>query len=227
MAQETEIKLQIRDEQALRSALKRLGAQSVAASPGRVYEQNVIFDTPQGGLAKNGQLLRIRTETPHHPSSKRGSGASSRTVLTFKQPPVAASSFEQADALRRHKIREEFELEVSDPAILTRIFEGLGMKGWFRYEKYRTTYRLTHRAHWARGLLLELDETPIGTFLELEGPPEAIDRAAQELGFSKHDYILKNYLALYFEECRRKGREPRNMLFEPPPLVEAQRKKSK
>ena len=38
-----------------------------------------------------------------------------------------------------------------------------------------------------RGLLIELDETPIGAFVELEGPAEAIDRAATELGFGKSD----------------------------------------
>src|SRR2546430_12204052 len=79
------------------------------------------------------------------------------------------------------------------------------MRGWFRYEKCRTTFRLPASKAWALGLLIELDETPIGTFVELEGPAAAIDRAATELGFSKHDYLSKNYLRLYMEECRRKG----------------------
>jgi len=56
------------------------------------------------------------------------------------------------------------------------------MSGWFRYEKYRTTFRLPDSNAWANGLLIELDETPIGTFVELEGPAAAIDRAAEELG---------------------------------------------
>jgi adenylate cyclase class 2 len=97
--------------------------------------------------------------------------------------------------------------------MLSKIFEGLGMDGWFRYEKYRTTYKLGKSQPWAKGLLIELDETPVGTFIELEGPGEAIDRAAQELGFSKRDHITKSYLAVYVEECRRQGIEPRNMLF--------------
>jgi len=88
------------------------------------------------------------------------------------------------------------------------------MKGWFRYEKYRTTYHLPPSTEWAKGLLIELDETPIGTFVELEGPPEAIDRAAEELGFSRHDYIVMNYLSLYLEDCRAKGIEPRDMVFQ-------------
>jgi len=112
-----------------------------------------------------------------------------------------------------YKIRDEIELEITDPGNLTRIFEGLGMSGWFRYEKNRTTFRLPNSKTWANGLLIELDETPIGTFVELEGPASAIDRAAEELGFTKHDYVLKNYLRSYMEDCRRKGEEPHHMVF--------------
>lgn len=217
MARETEIKLPIHDAKGLLRALKRLGARVVPTAPGRIHEQNVIFDTPQGGLAKHGQLLRVRTESLDSPAKPRRSGTALRTVLTFKRPPASSrSSPEQMDISRRHKVREEFEVQVADAAALARIFEGLGMSGWFRYEKYRTTYRLAARARWAQGLLLELDETPIGTFLELEGPPEAIDRAARELGYSRHDYILKNYLTLYVEDCRKRGQEPHHMLFDPP-----------
>ena len=89
----------------------------------------------------------------------------------------------------------------------------MGLRPWFRYEKYRTTFRMPDSKPWANGLLIELDETPIGTFVELEGPATAIDRAAEELGFSKHDYVLKNYLRLYMEDCRRKGEQPLHMVF--------------
>ena len=57
---------------------------------------------------------------------------------------------------RRHKVREEIELEVSDGKSLARIFEGLGMNAWFRYEKLRTTFRLPGSRGWAKGLLIEL-----------------------------------------------------------------------
>jgi len=214
MAQETEIKLRIRDAKALRRSLKRLGARPLNSSSGRVHEWNIIFDTPQGGLAKHGQLLRIRTEIPEGKAKKDGRKAEKRVVLTFKMPTataIAAAGKKQEP--RRYKVREEIELQVADADLLTRIFEGLGMTGWFRYEKFRTTFALPTSARWAKGLLIELDETPIGTFVELEGPPEAIDKAAQELGYSKRDYILKNYIVLYVEECRRQGQQTRDMLF--------------
>ncbi len=174
MARETEIKLRISDVPAFHRALKRIGARLAGPGTSKVHEENVIFDTPQGGLAKHGQLLRIRTETPQVRGSSKVTGPKQRVVLTFKQP-------------------------LAQPA--------------FRYEKYRTTFRMPDSKAWAKGLLIELDETPIGTFVELEGPAAAIDQAAAELGFSKHDYVLKNYLRLYMEDCRRKGQEPRHMVF--------------
>jgi hypothetical protein len=62
--------------------------------------------------------------------------------------------------------------------------------------------------------LIEIDETPIGVFVELEGPAKSIDRAAKLLGYSRRDYIVTNYLSLYLEECRRRGKKPRNMVFQ-------------
>ena len=213
MAQETEIKLKIDDVKAFHRALKRMGARPVGGGTGRVHEENVIFDTPQGGLAKHGQLLRIRTETPEGLKKSKTAGASQRVMVTFKQPITRLAAGPGSGMGGPYKVRDEIELEVTDATNLGRIFEGLGMSGWFRYEKYRTTFQLGSSKEWARGLLVELDETPIGTFVELEGPAEAIDRAATELGFSKRDYVLKSYLVLYMEECRRKGEQPRQMVF--------------
>lgn len=214
MARETEIKLKIEDVKGFRRLLKKLGAQPVGNGSGRVHEENVIFDTPQGGLAKHGQLLRIRTETSEGRGNSRKSKLKPRVVLTFKRPVVHPAGSDAEHSLDgSHKVREEIETEVTDAATLTTIFEGLGMTGWFRYEKFRTTFRLPAAKAWARGLLIELDETPIGTFIELEGPAPAIDRAAAELGYSKRDYVLKNYLTLYIEECRRRGEQPVHMLF--------------
>jgi adenylate cyclase, class 2 len=207
MAKEREIKLRIEDSPALRRALAKLGARVVKP---RVHERNIIFDTPESALAKKEQLLRIRTEVPAGQRQKGGS----HSVLTFKRPIVAAASGSKAE---RHKVREEIELEVSDGKALARIFEGLGMRASFQYEKFRTTFRFPPLRRWAKGLLLELDETPIGVFLELEGPASAIDRAAQALGFEKRDYVVANYMDLYRQYCQSRGEEPRDMLFRKKP----------
>jgi adenylate cyclase, class 2 len=214
MANETEIKLRVQDVQAFRRELKRLGARLVFKGDGRVHEWNVLFDTAQEHLKRRGELLRIRRETRAGSNSKPDAGVE-RVLLTFKRPLRARRGAERkALQPRRHKVREEIELEVTDAGSLTKIFEALGMAGWFCYEKFRTTFRLPESRPWARGLKIELDETPIGTFVELEGPPGAIDRAARELGFSRRDYIVANYLTLYRAECRRRGETTRNMVFQ-------------
>jgi adenylate cyclase class IV len=214
MPYEIEIKLAIRNPKALQRSLKKLGAKPANPKAPRMHEMNLIFDTPDGGLAKHGQLLRIRTETPAPSKKGARSKAVARTLLTFKSPPEELAIGDVGPgAGRRHKVREEIETELIDGATIRRIFEGLGLRGWFRYEKYRTTYVLPSRHAWAKGLLIEVDETPIGTFVELEGQSAAIDRAAEELGYSTRDYVLKNYLVLYVEECKRRGEQPKDMLF--------------
>jgi adenylate cyclase class 2 len=82
----------------------------------------------------------------------------------------------------------------------------VGFRPGFRYEKFRTSFRLP-------GLHLDLDETPVGRFLEIEGAPAPIDRIASALGFSPRDYIRSTYAELYAAECRRCGQIPGNMLF--------------
>ena len=212
MGNETEIKLKIDDPRAFQRALKRLGARPATSDSIRVREENILFDTADSSLAKAGQLLRIRTEL-RNPKGKRLAGQ--RVLLTFKRPIDESTNREAAVFHRSYKVREELELAVTDGATLGRIFSGLGLKGWFRYEKYRSTYKLPAAKAWAKGLLIEFDETPIGIFAELEGPEPAIDRAAAELGFSKRDYIVKNYLLLHLEDCKRRGEPARDMLFPP------------
>jgi adenylate cyclase class IV len=206
---EVEIKLRVADLAAMKRALARAKAKPVGAGKGRVYEMNTLFDTPDGGLAKHGQLLRIRVETPEGRGAKAKQG---RTVFTYKGPS-AQDTAASAALGRRYKVRDEYEVEAADEAGLRAILEAIGLRGWFRYEKYRTTYQLPRKERWAAGLQLQLDETPIGTYLELEGLPEAIDRAAELLGYRHGDYITKSYLALWLEQARRQGTPPGDMMF--------------
>ncbi len=223
---EIEVKLRLTNLAALKRSLAKLRARP--ASGGRVHEMNTLFDTPQGGLAKHGQLLRLRVEeaarrggkgrkTGAHgkvaATNKTGQGArGNRVILTYKGPSEAATAAGRALG-RRYKVREELEVAVANPESLAQILEALGLRGWFRYEKHRTSFELPRMLGWANGLHVVVDETPIGDFLELEGPPEAIDRAAQLLGYAPADYITKSYLALYLEQCRRQGVQPSHMLF--------------
>jgi adenylate cyclase class 2 len=214
MPPEIEIKLRIFNPKSFLRMLTKLGAKPASL---RIHELNLLFDTPDGGLAKHGQLLRIRTESPA--AATKGNKSSSkkssvRYLLTFKSPPEQLAIVPAAPpSHRRHKVREELETVLTDADALKKIFEGLGLRGWFRYEKFRTPYKLPTRHKWAKDLLIDYDETPIGTFIELEGPHHAIDQAARLLGFHPRDFITKNYLVLYLDDCKRQNLSPSHMLF--------------
>lgn len=191
-ARETEIKLRVADLPALVGSLKRLGA----ALHGRVLEQNTLYDTPSADFRSRGRLLRLRIETPA--PSKLLPGGSRQAILTSKAPlPEFGHS--------RYKERLEREAAVQSPDRWPAALRAIGLRPSFRYEKYRTTFRL-------QGLHLDLDETPVGVFLELEGSPRAIDRVARALGYAPREYISGTYWDLYAADCRRRGRRPTNML---------------
>lgn len=187
--QEVEIKLRVADPQAMARRLAAMGARKVRS----VYEANTLFDSPRAALRKRGHLLRLRVEL-------ETTGKGVRALLTFKGPSLAE---------KKYKVRTEQEIEIRDPAALVLILAGIGLRPAFRYEKFRTTYKIPR----LQTLHVELDESPAGDFIELEGPRRAIDRAARQLGFDPGDYITKSYLALHAEDCRRRGVPMRDMLF--------------
>jgi adenylate cyclase, class 2 len=203
--QEIEIKLAIEDIAALRGQLRKLRAK---AAP-RLFERNELYDTPQNDLRGSGRLLRIRIETLAPGKSTRppgGTRANSRGVLTYKAP---VEGIDPATP-RRYKQREESEINFQAADRLEPILRALGFRAGFRYEKFRTGYTLPK----LKGLHLDLDETPIGDYLELEGPPAAIDRAAKLLGFTAQNYITATYWDLYVAHCRGHRLDPSNLVFQ-------------
>jgi adenylate cyclase class 2 len=121
---------------------------------------------------------------------------------------VATLTYKGTPAVGRHKSREELELEISDARAMGAVLGRLGLGPVFRYEKYRTEFRQPGRSG-----IATLDETPVGVYLELEGAPRWIDRAARELGFNEKDYITASYAQLYLEWCERRGVKPSDMVF--------------
>ncbi|HXN98570.1 MAG TPA: class IV adenylate cyclase [Candidatus Acidoferrales bacterium] len=194
---EIEIKLRITDLRENLSLLRHLGA----VSHGRVLEQNALFDTPDSSFWRHRRLLRLRTQTPAPGNGSRGGPRT--TILTAKAPPSTRPGLSNKLLF---KVRLESERTVEEPGRWPRILEQLGFRAGFRYEKYRTSFRL-------RGLHLDLDETPIGMFLELEGNPGAIRRTARALGFSPKEHLRATYWDLYVANCRRLKRTPGNMVF--------------
>ncbi len=111
-----------------------------------------------------------------------------------------------------HKSRPELETTVGSLETLHKILGQLGYDPVFRYEKYRTEFESAERA----GAKITLDETPIGEFLELEGPGDWIDETARKLDFSPQDYVLSSYGKLYLDHCVQRGVQPGHMVFASP-----------
>jgi len=151
----------------------------------RLLEDNLVLDTAGLELGNSARLLRVRE-------------AGGRTVVTYKGRPTPS----------RHKSREELEVDASSAHGAVAIFERLGFRQVFRYQKYRTEYKQR-----ARSGVATLDETPIGVYLELEGSPAWIDRTAARMGFVERDYITASYGRLYLEWCKRHRRKARDMVF--------------
>lgn len=150
----------------------------------RTHEINDLFDFDDQRLRRSGQVLRIRKYGIHW-------------LLTHKSKGESG----------RHKNRIETEIPLEDGEKLKSIFLQIGLKPSFRYEKFRTEWTESE------GYLL-LDETPIGIFAELEGPPDWIDCTAEKIGISADDYIIENYAALFEQWRKRNHSEARNMTWE-------------
>jgi len=210
--EEIEIKLPVSDMAALRSRLMHLRAREILP---RTHELNTLYDTPNKDLRRRGQLIRLRIEHPASRFRKRRPNENAAALLTYKGPSLLSRSAPKAvrhSRIRSHfKIRDEAEVSVAGTDQMPRILRALGLHPVFHYEKFRTTYALPG----IRGLKIELDETPVGIFLELEGPVTGIDRGAHLLGYGRRDYLKVTYGSLYLAECRRRGRKPGDMLFPP------------
>ena len=61
-----------------------------------------------------------------------------------------------------------------------------------------------------------LDETPLGCYVELEGPPDQIDRAAEAMGMSPDRYVLETYRELQEKRAREHGTEAGDLVFDDP-----------
>jgi adenylate cyclase class 2 len=152
----------------------------------RTFEANTIYDTPDSALRQRGVVLRLRS-------------AGEKFTLTVKGPGSGG----------KHKSRSEDEVVVSDYQSMHQILVQLGYQSVFRYEKYRTEFISTKEIG-----TVTLDETPIGTYLELEGPADWIDITAKALNFEEADYVVDSYGKLYEEYCTLNGKVPSNMIFD-------------
>ena len=149
-------------------------------------ETNHLYDTEDGRIGTGGFLLRLR----HH---------AEKNVITFKGP---------ADFHGAIKQRTEYETDVANPEAMAEILDRLGFRVVLRYEKDREEWQMD-------GISVVLDHTPMGDFVEVEGPPEKLVAAATTLGLDISDAARGSYVDLW-QDYRTRHPElnlPRDMVF--------------
>lgn len=153
---------------------------------GRRLQEDALLDTDDEQLRRRRCVLRVRMEN-------------GKSRLTFKGPVEVGVM----------KLREEIETVVGDGAILLRVLEELGLHVWFRYEKYREEF--SHE-----DVIVAIDETPVGVFVEIEGGEVGIAAMAEALGRTPADYIVDSYRCLYLKHREARGLTGADMVFAGP-----------
>lgn len=180
---ETELKIPVGDLADIRS---RLAMRDATRTHPPERETNILLDTEQAELGREGRVLRLRS-------------IGGRRRLTLKGPATFEGTI---------KSREELEVEVGDVDTVAAILLRLGYSPVFRYEKDREEWddeRVT----------ISLDHTPMGDFVELEGDAERLPEAARCLGLDPGDAVHGSYPSLWREHRDRHPELalPRDMVF--------------
>src|SRR5262245_44633862 len=149
----------------------------------RRLQSDVLLDNDSRELSARGQVLRVRIEDGH-------------SYVTFKSPAEHPTL----------KLREELETGVEDGERTVAIFGRLGFRIWFRYEKYREEFALDEA-------IVAVDETPVGTFVEIEGSDRGIVAAVDALGRGPADFIVDSYRTLFVKYCAEHGIPVGDMVF--------------
>ena len=149
------------------------------------FERNLRFDDKNCMLSQTGQVLRLRDN-------------GGKSILTYKSDKNSISGI--AD-------REEIETAVEDLARTRLILERLGFEVDFIYEKYRSIFSLGQAGIFA-------DHTPIGDFIEIEGPDEeTIRMTAEKIGLDWETRSGKSYRTLFKKWKAGTNYPGRDMIF--------------
>jgi len=181
---ETEVKFRVQDAERLD---RHLQASGFWRQTPRTFERNILYDTPDRRLRLDRQILRIRQY-------------GDKWVLTHKKIPEAGDT-------GLYKQRIETETTIGDGDTVAAIFVALGFAPAFIYEKWRT--------EWADGTgHCVIDETPIGTYAELEGPEEWIERTGAALGVNPNEFQNESYGRLFDLWKQETGSSASDLTFE-------------
>src|ERR1041385_5129375 len=151
MAQEIEVKFALKDRHELVRKLHDAGGQRLYPE---TFEDNIVLDR-RGELRTKGALLRVRKFGKY-------------SIVTFKGPMSIEGGV---------KSREEVQTGVESFELAIQLFDSLGFRPIFRYQKFREVWRV-------RDVEVVIDRTPIGDYFEIEGAMEMIRSVAGELGMN-------------------------------------------
>lgn len=180
---EVEIKIPINNADEIREKILSKGGKIKRE---KHFESNYLFDYLDRSLSAQGFLLRVR-DLPE--------GA----LLTFKGKVVTHE---------KYKTRPEAETICLDKQAIKTILHSIGLKIYFRYEKYREEYILNDA-------LVCIDQLPFGYYLEIEGEEENIEKVTEILELDKNLFSKKSYAAIFAEICREAGKAFTDILFSP------------
>src|ERR1043165_1227980 len=186
MAQEIEVKFPLHNRHELTRKLHELGAQRLYPE---TFEDNIVLDR-RGELRTKGALLRVRKFGKY-------------SLATFKGP----MSIEAGGI----KTREEVQTGVESFELAIQLFDSLGFKPVFRYQKYREVWRV-------RDVEVVIDRTPIGEYFEIEGQIDLIRSLTADLGMEMEQAIRQTYADLYRQARRTRADLPNDMVFSPEQL---------
>lgn len=185
MAQEIEVKFPLKDRHELLRRLHDIGGQRLYPE---TFEDNIVLDR-RGELRTKGSLLRVRKFGKY-------------SIATYKGPMSIEGGVKSRDEVQTGV--ESFELAIQ-------LFDSLGFKPVFRYQKFREVWRV-------RDAEVVIDRTPIGEYFEIEGPIDLIRTLAAELGMEMEQAIRQTYADLYRQARRTRADLPNDMVFSPEQL---------
>jgi adenylate cyclase, class 2 len=190
-AAEIELKFPVADPEPLQIRLPQMGFHLVTP---RTFEHNTLYDTPNRDLRLRRQLLRIRQY-------------GNLCTVTHKRQP------DQQDPVdtTRYKIRIETETIIAEREAMAEVFGQLGYSPVFIYEKFRTEWSYSINPETTAHLVI--DETPIGNYVELEGPTAWIDETLAMLNVDPATCITDSYGKLFLDWKQRTASPVENLAF--------------
>lgn len=171
--EEIEVKIRIPCE-SLDSLREKLVGYGFRKTASRSLELNIMFDYADRRIFSAGSAMRLRSYD-------------GRMILTWKGPLRPDPDL---------KIREEIETEVSSREAAALILEKIGLHPVLEYSKFREKYRVRIKGE----VEVCIDETRVGSFMEIEGSKEDIAHITALMGLKSSDFVKASYIELLGQE---------------------------